>query len=127
MVLFLAQSGLLVPQMGEESAELLEFPLMILVCYFSSRYVVRLIADRLMGYQLLMVGVLALVYLIVVELSLVLWLRGLTIPEYVKSKCTLSGLAYVISLMLYATLPYVVCRINMRGKRINQTTGSPTV
>jgi len=100
----------LVPYVGEHTAELLEMPLMLLACFFSARFVASIAGNRVVAWQMLAVGVLALLYLSVVELSIVIWLRDLSVSEYVESKYSLAGLAYVVLLILYALLPYSVYR-----------------
>lgn len=101
---------LLVPYLGEENSELLEVPFMIFVCYLSARYVVTLAGDRSTAPQMVVVGILALLYLLAVEFSAVLWLRELSVAEYLNSKYSVAGIAYVVSLVLYTTFPYVVYR-----------------
>ncbi|UTW04918.1 hypothetical protein KDX31_07945 [Amphritea atlantica] len=101
---------LLVPYFGEHTAELLEMPLMLLACFFSARFVASIAGNRVVAWQMLAVGVLALLYLLVVELSIVIWLRDLSVSEYVESKYSLAGLAYVVLLILYALFPYSVYR-----------------
>lgn len=100
----------LVPYVGEHTAELSEMPLMLLACFFSARFVASIAGNRISAWQMLAVGMLALLYLLVAELSIVLWLRDLSISEYVESKHSLAGLAYVVSLILYALFPYSVYR-----------------
>lgn len=98
------------PYLGDESAELLEAPFMVLICFLAARVIVQLTTIILPPVHFITLGVLALFYLLVVELSLVLWLRELSLATFVQSKYSLAGLAYLISLILYAMFPYVVFR-----------------
>lgn len=100
----------IVPHLGDEQAELLEMPFMVSVCIASSYYVVTLARHQLTSLQMLLVGVFALTYLLLIEFSLVLWLRDLSISDYMETKYSVSGLAYLASLGLYTLLPYIIFR-----------------
>ncbi|MAR90075.1 MAG: hypothetical protein SV765_16680 [Pseudomonadota bacterium] len=106
---------LLAPAVGEHSAELMEMPVMVLVCFLAARFVIKKGRVRIAAKQALLIGVLALVYLLVVELSLVLWLRGISIADYLGSKKSMAGMAYLVSLLLYTLLPYAVIRSKTGG------------
>jgi len=55
-------------------------------------------------------GVLALILMLVAEFGFVLWLRGLTIPEYLRTRDPISGTAYYVSLTVFAIMPLVIER-----------------
>jgi len=55
-------------------------------------------------------GLLALGFLLGAELTLVLWLRGLTITEYLATRDPVSGTAYLIALLVFAVIPLFVAR-----------------
>lgn len=55
-------------------------------------------------------GLVALGLTLVAELALVLWLRDLTISEYVASRDPVAGTAYVTLLVVFALAPLVVAR-----------------
>jgi predicted membrane-bound spermidine synthase len=107
-----------VPLMGEDQAELLEAPLMVLVCYLSARYLVGLVGEELTVGHMLQIGLLALGLLLAIECTLVLTLRGMSVAEYVAAKQNLAGLAYLISLVLFALFPYLLYRLKYRS--VNQ-------
>ncbi|MFC3195186.1 hypothetical protein ACFODZ_13115 [Marinicella sediminis] len=96
------------PQLGDDQAELLEFPLMVLASFVVARYIVGLAGDGLKPAQLLWVGVMALGCLLMVEFSLVLALREMSIVTYVTSRYSLAGAAYLVSLLLFAVFPFVI-------------------
>jgi len=96
------------PQLGDDQAELLEFPLMVLASFVVARYIVGLAGDGLKPAQLLWVGVMALGCLLMVECSLVLALREMSIVTYVTSRYSLAGAAYLVSLLLFAVFPFVI-------------------
>jgi len=100
----------LVPKVGESSSELIEIPFMTLICYLSARQVIYRAHENLSQSTALLIGLLSLLYLLAVEFSLVLWLRGVSISEYLHSKYSIAGIAYLVSLLLYAAFPYLVLR-----------------
>ncbi len=55
-------------------------------------------------------GFVALGLLLVAEFTLVLWLRGLTIREYLASRDPLSGTVYYLMLAMFAIMPLLVAR-----------------
>jgi len=99
----------LVPVVGERNAELMETPIMLAVIYFSARWLVRrfhLSRDSLTDR--IAVGAVALSLLVLVEVTVVLALRGLTLRAYLSSRDPLSGLVYVASLLVFAALPPIL-------------------
>ena len=99
---------LLVPRVGERLAELIEMPLMLAVVYFAARHLVHRESSRINAGGWLRVGAIALLLLLAVEFGVVLTLRGLSITEYVASRDPLSGSAYVVSLLLFAVMPWLL-------------------
>ena len=96
---------LLVPRVGVRVAELMEMPVMFLVMILASHW----IALRfLKSYELagrLAAGVLALSLMLVAELSLVHFLQGLSISDYIASRDPVSGTVYYALLIVFAVLP----------------------
>jgi hypothetical protein len=101
---------LLVPRVGVRTAELLELPVMLVICWLAARWVTarcqlpETIAPRL-G-----MGLTALALLLLSEFSLVLWLRGLTFEQYLATRDPVSGNAYYLALGVMALLPLMVNR-----------------
>jgi len=95
----------LVPMWGDRWAELAEMPLMILVITWVARRLVNKFSDRLSSAGFLVVGVVALVCLLLVELTLVGVFWGISIPDYILSRDSISGAAYLLSLELFAAIP----------------------
>jgi type IV secretory pathway TrbD component len=58
----------------------------------------------------LAVGSVALGLMLVAEFTLVLWLRGLTIREYLASRDPVSGTVYYVMLGGFAIMPLLVAR-----------------
>jgi hypothetical protein len=96
--------------LGERRAELLEVPVMLVVTVVAARWTVRRLAPPRLPIRRLMVGCIALGLLLLVELTFVLWLRGLTFREYVAQRDPVSGTVYVIMLALLAVMPMLVAR-----------------
>ena len=55
-------------------------------------------------------GCIALALLLVAEFTLVLWLRGLSIPDYFASRDPVSGMVYYVMLGVFAIMPLLVAR-----------------
>ena len=70
----------IVPRFGERLAELMEAPVMLTVIFVAARWVVRKVHTE----HRLAIGVFALCLMIAFEVTLVLWLRGLTLDEYFR-------------------------------------------
>ena len=56
------------------------------------------------------VGFVALGFLLVMEFSVVLWLRGLTISAYMASRDPLAGTVFFLMLAVFAVMPLLVAR-----------------
>lgn len=100
---------LLAPNIGASTAELIEIPVMLLIIVSSARLTVnRYPLKNLIQY--LTLGVAALAVLLAAEITLVLWLRNMTLSTYIASKQNLAGLAYLLSLIFFALAPYLSAR-----------------
>jgi len=55
-------------------------------------------------------GAIALVLLLVAEFGLVLWLRGLSIREYLASRDPVSQTVYYLMLGMFAIMPFLIAR-----------------
>jgi type IV secretory pathway TrbD component len=55
-------------------------------------------------------GCVSLGLLLVAEFALVLWLRGLSITEYLASRDPVSGAVYYVMLGVFAIMPLLVAR-----------------
>jgi hypothetical protein len=99
-----------VPAVGERLAELIETPIMLVVIVLSARWVARRFALASRPTTRLGVGGVALGFLLAAELTMVLWLRGLTASEYVASRDPLAGTVYLMMLGVFAIMPLLVAR-----------------
>ena len=99
-----------VPRFGTRMAELMEAAIMLVVTIATARWVVRRFALPVVASTRLAMGCIALALLLVAEFTLVLWLRGLSISEYLASRDPVSGTVYYVMLGIFAIMPLVVAR-----------------
>jgi hypothetical protein len=100
----------LVPLLGERAAELLEMPLMFGVIVVAARWLVH---HRLEGGRLssaLSVGFIAMGLVLIADLVVGLWLRGMSAAEVFFDRDPVSGTAYYVSLLLFAVMPAILAR-----------------
>jgi hypothetical protein len=99
-----------VPRFGERIAELMETPIMLGVTILAARWIVRRVAVPSTPSSRLGMGCVSLGLLLVAEFALVLWLRGLSITEYLASRDPASGAVYYVMLGVFAIMPPLVAR-----------------
>ena len=100
----------IVPRVGARTAELMETPIMFAVTVLAARWVAeRLLLPPTVATRLGF-GFVALGLLLITEFTVVLWLRGLTIREYLAGRDTVAGTAYLIMLGVFALMPLLVAR-----------------
>jgi hypothetical protein len=97
------------PRVGARWAELAEAPLMLVAIFYAARFVVRRFpASHPAGY--IVSGIMALLLLVVVEFSVVLGIRGLSIGDYFAQRDAVAGSVYLALLVLFAAMPWLVQR-----------------
>jgi hypothetical protein len=106
-----------VPRFGPRMAELMEMPVMLVVVVAAARWTVRRLAVPPAPARRVGMGSVALALLPAAELTVALWLRGLSIPEYVASLDPVSGPVYAGSLGAFAVMPLLVARNGGRQVR----------
>jgi hypothetical protein len=99
-----------VPRFGTRMAELMEAPIMFLVTLVAARWVVRRLALPSTASCRLGMGSIALGLLLVAEFTLVLWLPGLSISEYLSIRDPVSGTVYYVMLGVFAIMLLLVAR-----------------
>ena len=100
----------IVPRVGTRTAELMETPIMLVVTIVAARWtVLRLSVPSVPSARLGMGGV-ALGLVLVAEFTLVLWLRGMSIREYLASRDPVAGTVYYVMLGVFAIAPLLVVR-----------------
>ena len=100
----------IVPHFGTRIAELMETPIMFVVIIVAARWIVRRLAVPYTLSIRLGMGCVALGLLLVAEFTLVLWIRGLPISEYLASRDPVSGAVYYVMLCVFAIMPILVAR-----------------
>lgn len=98
------------PSSGTRNAELMEAPIMLVVTILAARWVVRFLSLPPRAGTRLSVGFIALGFMLGAEFTFVLWLRGVTIGEYLASRDPVSGAVYIVMLGVFAIMPLLVAR-----------------
>jgi hypothetical protein len=93
---------LLVPRFGARTAELIEMPVMLIVIALASRW----IANRANSQNLLAIGMLALIFMVAAELTVVALTGGGSPIQYIAAKDPVSGVAYLASLIVFSLAPW---------------------
>ena len=96
---------LVVPRIGERWAELLEMPLMAVTIFYSASYILRHFPDAATRRNSLIAGFVALSFAIVSEVSLVVLIQNEPLAQYIASRDKVSGIAYLLLLILFALMP----------------------
>ena len=99
-----------VPRLGARTAELMEAPIMFGVSILVARWVVRHLGVLPLWSRRLAMGCFALGLMLLVEFTVVLWIRGLTIRGYLESRDPVSGTVYFVTLGAFAAIPIFVGR-----------------
>lgn len=107
----------LLPVMSARYAELLEMPIMLCVIYFSAKIITGKTSPENKNRDHLLIGTLALLFLLIAEFTLVLRLRGISIWEYFTTHDAVSGIAYVFSLVLYLLMPFWVGKRDQSSRK----------
>lgn len=100
----------IVPSFGARTAELMETPVMLVVTMLAARWVARFLSLPPTAATRLGVGFVALGFLLGAEFTVVLWIRGLTIGEYLASRDPVAGTVYIVMLGAFAVMPLLVAR-----------------
>src|ERR1700687_3853526 len=98
----------IVPSFGARRAELMEAPIMFAITALASRWMVQRLAIRPSFPKRIAVGLVALGLLLLTEFTVVLWIRGLTIAEYLAGRDPVVGTVYVVLLAASALMPLLV-------------------
>jgi hypothetical protein len=99
-----------VPRLGVRMAELIESPVMLAVSAIAARWVIRRLGVPPTFSIRVIMGAIALLLMLVAELTLVLWVRGVSIREYTASRDPVSESVYYVSLAVFAVMPLLAGR-----------------
>jgi hypothetical protein len=97
-----------VPRLGVRTAELMEAPIMFGVSILAARWVVRHVGIPPLWSRRLALGCIALGLMLLVEFTVALWVRGLTIRRYLEARDPVSGAVYFVTLGAFAVIPIFV-------------------
>jgi len=100
----------IVPSFGTRTAELMETPVMLVVTILAARWVARLLSLPPTAATRLGVGFVALGFMLGAEFTVVLWIRSLTIGEYLARRDPVAGTVYIVMLGIFAVMPLLVAR-----------------
>ncbi len=81
---------------------------MLFVTTFVAHALVQRYQDIRRWQQWFGIGAMALTFLLLVEFTVVLWLRGLSLSEYIDTRDPLSGAAYAALLGWFALVPLIL-------------------
>jgi hypothetical protein len=99
-----------VPRLGTRVAELLEAPIMFVITIVAARWIVRRLAVPSTASSRLSMGGIALGLMLIAEFTFVLWLRGLSIREYLAGRDPVAATAYYVTLGVFGVMPLLVAR-----------------
>lgn len=97
-----------VPRFGERIAELIEMPIMFAVIVAAANWTVRRYPSVRASSKRLMIGWVAVTFLVVAEFSIVASVRGLSIGEYLETRDPVAGAVYYLMLGAFAIMPLIV-------------------
>ena len=98
------------PHFGTRNAELMEAPVMLVVIVPSARWAARCLTIPASWARRLAIGLVALGLLLLAEFTVVLWIRGFTITQYLADRDPVAGAVYVVMLAVFALMPFLVVR-----------------
>ena len=99
-----------VPRVGERKAELIEMPIMLVVTIMAAWWIVlHFSVPPALSYRLAMACT-ALLLMLIAEFGFMLWIRGLSIRDYVATRDPVSGTAYYAMLVVFGAMPLLVGR-----------------
>jgi hypothetical protein len=107
---------LVAPRVGTRTAELMETPIILVVTIVAARWVVRRLDVPPKPSARLGMGCIALLLRLIAEIGFVLWVRGLTIPEYIASRDPVAGTVYYAMVVLFAIMPLLSDRRAIAGQ-----------
>jgi len=95
-------------RVGPRSVTLIEAPIMLVVIALGAWLIVRRQDGPATTRQRLGVGLLALGLTMAIEVTGMIWVRGVTIAQYLASRDALAALVYVVLLSGLAVMPLLV-------------------
>ena len=100
-----------VPRFGRLTGVLLEAVIMLIAMAMSARWVIRGFHVRPTLGSTISMGLVALGILVPAELAGVVWVRGLSLHDYLGSFVTIPDLVSLLMFVLFAAMPTIVARV----------------
>ncbi len=100
----------IVPRFGDRTAELLEAPIILVVTILAARWVIQYLSVPFTFSGRLGMGFLGLGLMLFAEFTFVLWIRGVSVKDYLKTRDRISGAVYYLMLVVFAVMPVIVQR-----------------
>ncbi|HWF60042.1 MAG TPA: hypothetical protein VN666_07005 [Nitrospira sp.] len=110
-VLGIGRILMVVPLLGERTAELLEIPLMLGVIVAAAAWLVRHRLDHSRLSSTLAVGFIALGMVLIADLAVGIWLRGLSATEVFFDHDPVIGAVYYAALLFFAVMPTIITHV----------------
>jgi hypothetical protein len=98
----------LVPAVGIWTAELLEMPVMLSVIILSAGWVAWHFKVPNAASSRLGMGGIAVALILLLDFTVVLWIRGLSLSQYIEAFDPIAGTAYFVMLGVCAVMPLLV-------------------
>jgi len=98
----------LVPRLGQRIAELVELPFLLIAIFFAARGIVRRFDLHGQTVRSISIGMLAALLLLMVEFSVVLWIRGLSVSKFLADRDPVAGTFYYIAVAIFAAMPAIL-------------------
>jgi hypothetical protein len=102
-----------VPLIGDRTAELIELPVMLVVVVLAARWVTRRLAVPVDASTRLAMGGIALALMLAFEFTVVLKLRGMTLRSYIDGFDPVTGSVYYAAQLAMALMPWILARREM--------------
>jgi hypothetical protein len=99
---------LIVPRVGNRTAELLEMPLMLAASLRAARWIAWRFREARTSEGGLAIGSVALGLMLMAELAVGMGLRGAALADVFWNKDPVSGTAYYLSLLIFGFMPWIV-------------------
>lgn len=97
-----------VPKFGERASEIGELPLMIVITVLAARQVVKRLNAGGNHMARLVVGLTGFALLVMAEILVALFVRQQSLYQYVSERDPLAGALYLVSLVIFASAPWLV-------------------
>lgn len=105
----------LLPRFGTRAAEMMEMPFMFIAIVLGARFTVRHFRLHASSPPIsIVVGMLALCLVIMLEFTVVLWLRGMTFSDYLAERDAISGTVYYLMLLIFGVMPWLMVQCSRK-------------